>query len=374
MKKVIWFTLLMMGCIEPYVPPEIGQAEAILVIDGHIDYTRQSTITLSRTQNLDETGTPERVDNALVTLENENGTIYPLTEARGGKYLLDPFSIAPVKYRLVVHTLDGKEYTSEFVEVKDSPPIDSVSWEINPDAGVAISVSTHQNNSEIGYYQWKFDETWIYTSGYYSVFDYSPQIRDAVYRKEDIFHCWKTRPSTDLYATSSSRLSENTIVKFPLITIGQSDLRLKHEYSVLVKQYAITADAYGYLKELKKTTEDLGTLFSPMPSQVTGNFSCITNPEEKVLGYFSIGAVTEKRIFISALKLPSPDHYDSDEICSLNTMGLSAVATFNYNAYILINSIPNPNGPGIIGYYYTSIPCGDCRKGGGTNIKPDYWP
>jgi Domain of unknown function (DUF4249) len=373
MNKVVWIVVLLVGCIEPYMPPEIKPAEAILVIDGHIDVNSTSSIILTRSQNLNENGETVKVTGATVVLENENGSTYSLSEEGNGIYTLSPQAIEPIKHRLVVKTNDKKEYASPFVEIKNSPPIDSLSWDITSESGVEVSVSTHNPEDDNGFYRWKYEETWIYTSPLWSTFQYDDAIKDVIYRTEDIYHCWQSQSSTDLFIASTSRLSENVISKFQLVNIDQRDPRLRYVYSILVKQYAITEEAHSYWKELKKTTEDLGTLFSPMPSQITGNFTCITNPEEKVLGYFSMGTSTEKRIFIDSKELPPPSSYNIPYIdCTLQTLPISEVPTFNSAAYVIISSVAS--GTTITAYLYSTIPCGDCRAGGGTNVKPDYWP
>lgn len=375
MKKVAWLLMLMFGCIDPYTPTEIKPAGAILVIDGHVESNRKSTIRLTRSQNLYESTEPEKVNGAVVVLENEMGVKYELNEEGDGTYSLEPKTLSSVKHRLVVRTGDAKEYASEFVEIKDSPPIDSISWDITEDLGVDISVSTHSTESEAGYYRWKFEETWQYTSAYQSVYVYNTFSRSAELRQDDIFNCWQTKLSSDILISSSSRLSENIISKFPITYINQRNERLRYTYSILVKQYAITELEYSYWKELKKTTEDLGTIFSPMPSQVTGNFKCISNPEEVVLGYFSIGASTEKRIFINSLELPRPGVYDTGyENCVAFELFNENVSEFFSTPYLLAGGIPNPNGPGILGYYYSVTNCVDCRVAGGKNVKPDFWP
>jgi hypothetical protein len=113
-----------------------------------------------------------------------------------------------------------------------------------------------------------------------------------------------------------------------------------------------------------------------MPSQVTGNYTCTTNSEEVVLGYFSIGAISEKRIFINSLQVPRPDTYNDSEYADCTSFELfnENVSTFFSSAYLLAGGIPNPNGPGIIGYYYSETRCVDCRAAGGKNVKPDFWP
>lgn len=373
MKKVVWIVFLLTGCIEPYMPPEIKPAEALLVIDGHIDVNSKSTIKLTRSQNLDENGEVEKVTGASVLLEDENGLAYPLQEESKGIYSLPPQLIAPVKHRLVVRTSNQKEYASEFVEIKDSPSIDSVSWNLDSELGVDISVSTHNATENTGYYRWKYEETWVYSATYWSSFVYNDDTKAIDYRSDNIFSCWQSISSFDIFITSSSRLSENVISKFPLLSIDQRDPRLRYVYSVNVKQFALTEEAHSYWRELKKTTEDLGTLFSPMPSQITGNYTCLTNPEEKVLGFFSIGKSSEKRIFIDSKQLPPPETYDIPFLsCSLSRLELSDVPTFNSQAYTIIDAISQ--GTTIIAYYYSTIPCSDCRTAGGTNVKPDFWP
>jgi hypothetical protein len=376
MKRFVWLIVFtVMGCIEPYIPKEIKLAGAILVIDGHIETNAKSTITLTLSQNLLDDAEPGKVLGANVWLENENGVIYNLTEEGNGNYTLLPQAFDNINHRLNIRTPDSKEYISDFVPIKDSPPIDSISWKVNSDLGIDIFANTHDTQNETGYYRWKFDETWKYTSAYNSIFVYDKANHSVELRQNDIFYCYQTKPSTEILLQSTSRLSQSLISEFPLTRIKQTDERLRYTYSILVKQYALTNDAYSYWDQLKKTTENLGTLFGPMPSQVTGNYHCITSPDEKVLGYFSIGATSEQRIFITSLEIPRPNLYDLPyDDCLLFELPLSGVRDFFSDPFLIVGGIPNPNGPGIIGYYYSVIRCADCRVQGGTNVKPDFWP
>jgi len=374
MKKVAWLFIALTGCIDPYTPPELKSSNAILVIDGHIDGNSRSVIKLTRSQNLYEDLETEKVNGAVVILENENGIQYPLSPEGNGTYTLDPRSFAAVKHRLIVRTPDAKEYNSDFVEIKNSPPVDSVSWKVNSDLGVDIYANTHSSESSTGYYRWKFEETWQYTSAYQSIYVYNYSTRQAELRQDDIFNCWQFNTSSDILVSSTSRLNENIISEFPVTKIAQRNERLRFTYSILVKQYAIPEEAYSYWKQLKKTTEDLGTIFSPLPSQVMGNYKSTTNPSEPVLGYFSMGTVAEKRIFINSLQLPRPNTYETpfDE-CNAYELFNADVSRFT-GPFLLTGGIPNPNGPGIIGYYYSIVRCADCRSAGGVNTKPNFWP
>jgi len=147
---------------------------------------------------------------------------------------------------------------------------------------------------------------------------------------------------------------------------------MRYKYSILVTQYSITKEAFDYWKQLKKTTEEIGTLFGPLPSQLTGNFSSIQNPKELVIGFFSIGSVAENRIFIESKELVAAAQYDTPyRNCELFSLLLPDVP--DDIGTLIVSDILSPNGPNIIGYTYAAEQCVDCRLTGGTLTKPDFW-
>lgn len=362
------------SCIDPYFPPEIDSISPVLVIDGFINTQGASTIRLTRSQQLDETGLPTPELGASIWVEDDNGVKIFLSEQGNGNYGLGQQNFSSSRYKLGIETNNGRKFVSEFVSVKNSPPIDSVSWDLTPDSGVEISVSTHDPGSSEGYYRWTFEETWKYTSAGESTYEFNPTTREVTVRQDDIYHCWREALSTDILIASSSRLSENRISKFLLTQIPQTSERTRYQYSILVKQYAISQSAFTYWQQIKKTTEDLGTLFGPLPSQVVGNFTSVSDPAEPVLGFFAIGTVETKRIFIEWQDMPISSNY----ITPYDDCEIFEIMLENFHLFtppnILLHGIPNPNGPGIIGYTYTSESCADCRKSGGTTTKPAYWP
>ena len=64
---------------------------------------------------------------------------------------------------------------------------------------------------------------------------------------------------------------------------------------------------------MKKNTEDIGSFFGPLPSELKGNIHCLTNPEEPVIGFVTSSAATQKRIFIDASQVSNWLHYYSCE-------------------------------------------------------------
>lgn len=333
-----------------------------------------STIHLTRSQNLYDTNASLVESGALISVEDETGTEVFLTETEAGSYVLPQQAFSSNKYRLNILTKNLKEYRSDFVPVLVSPAIDSLTWNLTDNLGVQVNVNTHEFEKPKGFYRWTFDETWLYTSKYQSFFIYNYEARQVELRSDNIYECYRAASSTEVLIESTVRLSKNAVSNFPLTFIPNDSERLRYQYSILVTQYAITEDAFSYWQQLKKTTEDLGTLFGPLPSQVTGNFQCISNPGEPVIGYFAIGTTSTKRIFILANELQGPPVYDVPyENCLTSELLMANVPSFA-GPYLLTSGIPNPSGPGIIGYYYSSPRCVDCRLTGGTTTKPDFWP
>lgn len=374
MKRIALILILFTSCIDPYTPPIVEQDLGALAIDGFIDVFGESTILLTRSQNISDNRMPIIENGASVWLEDELGTKFLLSELEPGKYVLPQQPFPATNYKLMVRTQNSKEYQSDFEPVKISPPLDSISWKITDDLGVEISVNTHDFENEEGFYRWTYEETNSYISAFNSAFIYNYTTRKVELRNDNIYSCWRTKKSSDILIESSVRLSKNIISNFPLRYIKQNSELLRFRYSILVNQYSITEKAFNYWRQLRKNSEDLGTLFGPTPTQLSGNFKCLSDPSETVLGYFYISSVTSKRIFISSSELPTPSYYETPYAgCEQSELRLADVPNFT-GPFLLTAEIPDGFGPAILGYYYSPTQCVDCRLTGGTTTKPDFWP
>ena len=81
----------------------------------------------------------------------------------GGIYKSNPLLLNSAdKYRLKIITASGEQYASDFVEVRQTPAIDSITWQQQND--VTIYANTHDPSNSTTYYRWDFIETWQYRS------------------------------------------------------------------------------------------------------------------------------------------------------------------------------------------------------------------
>ena len=366
---LIWVT----GCVEPYDPPASGNAPDYLVVDGFINLSGDSvSVRLSHTVALSSTDAPAPESGSMVSVEDDAGTMFPLKERAAGVYSAVRLSLSTTHtYRLHIRTSTGKEYFSRSVLLTQSPPIDSVYW-TGAGNGININVDTHNPTGNSRYYKWRFVETWEYNSSYYSA--YMLVDSAAVPRPSElsINTCWRTESSTTILVGTSDRLSGDVIYRFPLQFISRESIRLAKKYSILVEQQVLSEEAYTYWLSLQKSTETLGSLFDPLPSQANGNIYCVDTPSETVIGYFDGGSVATKRVYVLPSEIPKELRSYMPAVCDIDTILLKDIPT-TPTSTLLLSPVSAPNGS-IIGYTTSSSTCVDCRVwGGGVTVRPDFW-
>jgi hypothetical protein len=365
---------LLGSCVDKYVPEAISEPQRSLVVDGSINLTGVSTVRLARTRNL-SAGTVTSVESkASVAILDEAGNRYPLTEQAAGTYASASLTLDPShQYQVQLRTAAGRDYASDLVPASASPTIDNVAWEVTP-TGIQILASSHAATTATRYYRWTYQETWEFYSAYQSDYDYVNG--KIVPRTENINHCWHNEESHTILLSNNTQLSQNVLSRFPLTTLATNSERLGSKYSILVQLHALSADEFSYWDKLRKNTESLGTLFDPLPSQLSGNVHCLSDASELVLGYVGAGGVAEGRIFIARADLPrsisNAPFINPYKGCTADTVKVGDTSFyFGGGAYVPIFPANNYMPP--TAYSAGKPECVDCRLRG-TNIKPSYWP
>ena len=384
-RALLWcLPLLFSACTDPYAPDIIKTPPNYLVVDGFINSQGVSTFRLSRTAAIAAAAVPPAETKAKVYIEEQTGASFLLVEgSKKGTYTSDPLTLNPAsKYRLHITTLAGKDYASDFVPVKTTPPIDDVTWQTDNE-GVSIYVSTHDDTNASKYYRWESEETWEINPVYRPVVEYkNGKIQDIEVSYPTI--CWGNAHSTIVQIAKTTSLTQDVVANFRVRQLASSSERLNTRYSILVQQYALTKEEYAYWELLRKNTESIGTLFDPQPSQITGNVHNLGNATEIVLGYVGAHSLAEKRIFIRRQELPAAwDVLNGYEKClPPDSVYTDRPPPVKYPAAILAAAFapdsgslpiePIYKGVGIVGYTTKSVDCIDCRTRG-TSVKPSFW-
>ncbi|HEY4063961.1 MAG TPA: DUF4249 domain-containing protein [Puia sp.] len=372
MKKIFFISLLIsIGCKQAYTPPLHDANDDFLVVEGFINNGQDSTyIYLTHTFTLQDTGqvTPEL--HAQLTVEGKDNSSYPLQEWGSGQYGVTSLTLNnALQYRLHIKTSKGKEYVSDFLTLKPSPPIDSISWARTKD-GVQIYANTHDPQKASTYYRWEYQQTWEFHSAYYTVLQYVGDSLEPLYT-DPYYTCWKYANSSSVLVTSTNKLAKDEVYQFPLVLIPSNSWIISVRYSILVKQYVLTEDAYTYWSDLQKNTEQIGSIFSPQPfAPPKSNIHNVADTSEQVIGFLSAGTLQRQRIFITPDQVPDwkPGGYD---VCIEFDIPEDSLH------YYLYQHRWEPINPIQVSLFETrynisGADCVDCRLIG-TTAKPSFW-
>jgi uncharacterized protein DUF4249 len=373
-KIMILFITLSVACKEAYVPPVISSNKRFLVVEGFINNGADSTyFHLTRSYKLDDSASLQPELHAVLNVEGKDNSSYPLVELGNGYYASPGLALNnAIQYRLHIRTADAKQYASDFVDLKTSPPIDSISWVRNAD-GLQIYCNTHDDQKASRYYRFEYGETWQFNAVFYSTLEY---VNDSLRNRavNNMYTCWKSVNSTNILLASTAKLSKD-VVQFPVVLVPSNSWMISIKYSILVRQYVLTSEAYDFWSDLQKNSEQIGSLFSPEPFQSKGNIHSISDSNELVIGYVSAGTMRQQRIFLTPFDIPNWIFGTYDDACRLMSIKNDPDTLTQFLSgfgYLPIGLDPSSGG-GKPRVEITFTSCADCTQIG-TNVKPYFWP
>jgi hypothetical protein len=358
--------LFLSSCITQFVP-ETNEAKEFLIVEGLITNSQETNfVKLSKSLPLGVRSTANPVSRCAVSITDDRGSRISFHETTPGTYVpLSSFQgVVGRFYTLhVAAYLESGFYNYESypMEMKPVPPIDSIYSEkvtinmmdnnFTPPEGCQVYLNTHDESGRCKFYRWEYDETWKIAIPY--------SVRNRI--------CYVSAVSDVIKIKSTSILSDDKITKFPLAFISNSSDRLSSKYSMLVHQYSLNEDEYLYWEKLQNISENVGGLYDMIPSAIPSNVYCIENPDERVLGYFSVSATTSKRIFIKDYFKGLFNMYTADRCVSDTIRRDGSIPGINESVWVLVENFTPPYR--VITY---TKGCADCTVRG-TTTAPDFW-
>src|SRR5690606_10675324 len=109
-----------------------------------------------------------------------------------------------------------------------------------------------------------------------------------VARLEVTSPCYVTDQSIAINAATTANLTLSRLSEVPIRFITHETDHLRFAYSLLVRQYVISAEAYGFYRKILENNNDNGALFDKQLGAVAGNIASLADPEETVLGFFEV--------------------------------------------------------------------------------------
>jgi hypothetical protein len=399
--KIISIILLLFAlkaCVDPYFP-KTDIYENVLVVDADLtNIFKKQKVVLTRTNRL-ETDTILTESKANVYIKDDSGHTYSFTESeKSGVYLSDEeFNAVPnIAYSLHITTKSGEEYESREEYLTPQNQITNVYAEmLTTNEGITgAQIYVDSDIDAIGdarYIRYKFEETYkIYTP---NSINKTMEIVDETFNSYRVIFtthvpprprtCYTTLTEKKIMQLDMEDLSSEGVVKYPVRFIPPEDLHMiKERYSILVKQYTQSKDAYNFYKTLNKFSRQESLLSDYQMGFVQGNLYA-TDKNHKIVGFFDVTSVSTKRIFFNYedLFIDEPSYFHP---CTSKTYdyritlpserdlilyyGRDLQPPWDVITYEIVGEAPYLS-PIIT---FVNPECGDCSKFSNP-IKPEFW-
>ena len=389
---MIIISLIVSSCVEQ-IDIQIEDFENAIVVEALItNEFKHQQIKLSNAYSFKDEH-PTAVTNAKVNIIDNQQNTYDFIEVSPGIYRSSiEFSAQPdIEYQLSFTTNNGNSYTSKKTQLPSVTHIDDLYAEKEIDAfgnvGVTILVDSYNPNGDSRYYRYEYEETYKIIAPKWSPKDLvvTPSGRvEFSYKTEQERICYKTDISNTIIQKETNNLSEDKVSRFSVRFLNINNPIISHRYSILVKQYVQSIDAYSYFKTLNKLSGSESLFSQTQPGFLSGNITSVEDNNEKVIGFFEVSSVSYKRLFFNYFDIfPeefSPPYFieciESAPSIKIFPGELSDLANLIKNGshkyYIDNENYPDPLNLNAGPYIVVPVECGDCRAIG-TNQIPDFW-
>lgn len=381
---VLLSVLWVQSCIEPY-EFEAETFESALVVDGRItNELKRHSVSLTKTFRFEENGLTAE-SNARVSVVTDQQE-YLFEETEPGIYLSrEEFRALPdAEYQLKIELAGGKLYESEPEILPRESQIEKITATkvINNqgETGVALQVYSNELPGEGSYFRYEYEEDFKIRSPMTA--GYNLEVVDGelamVSKVKQEYICFGQDESIDINVVNTSSFSQNRVDGHVIEFFEREDPKIAHRYSMLVKQFVISQQAYAFYNTLKELSQSESLFSQNQPGFLNGNIYSVSNPDEPVIGFFSVASETSKRTFFSF-----EDFFDPTEgkgslakNCLIQRPELSKLiplvedGSVKFLERIQAPAAPDDEGSGP--YRVVPTRCMDCTVYG-TNEVPEFW-
>lgn len=384
MKKLFYILTAILAatsCIYDFDAGDTGISDRV-VIEGDISLGDECVFSARPVRELGNRKYKDvLLPEALFTVEDESGVSYSALQKNEKAAVID-LSAAPSnrKYRLVVEIPSGEssiKYSTPWMDPVPAPVIGELT-ETTVGADLQLGVDLSLDGGS-GCYRWDYEELYHchapltgpqyeykVTGGMVNLVDHF-KIND--YSWWQYTNCWRVTKSSRTSVAIAKALDGWKLENHRIRTIPLKSSQLgMGQYFLKVKAKSITEEEYRYLDAMNKGSDNVGSLLSPLPSDILGNIRNMDDPEVFAIGYVSVNVVAKK---IFAISTEGIDFWESESKYYRNPYNMYMADPDPYRSAYSNGFYPYKEKEGTI--WWVPARCIDCRVDGGTLEKPAGW-
>lgn len=276
---------LISGCVTPYEPSFKQQPENVVVQGFISNELGPYLVRLARPANYSFKGYSIGIQGAKIYITDDAGGREDLVEALGiGEYKTQKLQGITGRAYQLHFEVNGKKYESKPELLREVVGIDRIYHEpfqsINPITnerqlgGWHVYIDTQDPAERGNYYRWN--------SLHYK------------YLLTTCTHCWDIIRCLGPGCIKVANDALNNGQQIARQEVATVPVECRNKYYLEIEQQVLTREGYLYWKTIKQLLENTGGVFDVAPSAVPGNLTCVSDPQEQVLGFF--GAIGIARV------------------------------------------------------------------------------
>ncbi len=286
--------VVMASCVTPFEADFKDQPNAVVVQGFISNEPGPYVIQLVRPANYSFAGYSVGIKNAKVFITDDTGLREDLVETtNSGQYKTKSLQGVIGRSYVVHFEVDGKTYESRAEKILDVQPIERIYEEpyngIDPatnrsrQMGWKIFIDSQDPAESGNYYRWNA----LHYKRASTCGSINDRFGTPLYRVECCGNCWDIVRCTGvgcINIANDALINGKKIVREEVATVP---IECRDKYYLEVEQQAISRDAYVFWKTIRQLLQNTGGVFDVAPSAIPGNITCLEEPDEQVLGFFS---------------------------------------------------------------------------------------
>lgn len=314
---------MFISCIDPY-DIDLDKQNKVLVVNGLLSTDVQNLDTLRIQYSIDVGGVvkvqPALASQVVLYTSTDNREIKLIEKATGIFLLPSNFNINPSeKYTLRFTLPDNQQYESTPQQILPTPRIEQIYDIFNPKSRISddgkrvysaneIYVDFQDTPNQKNLYLWRYthyekiaycascqvNELYFRDKGCIQVdrFNSNPAYDYLCENAGQCFNIYKGKNVNILsdVATDGRLVKGRLIAKIPFYSLDGCLIE--------IEQMCINPDIFLYHKILASQIQASGGLTDTPAAAIVGNIRNVNNPEEKIVGVFSLVNIEKKRYWI----------------------------------------------------------------------------